>query len=71
MFNLHVVLPNGTYLNQDIEAITLPTVDGQRTLLANHMATVLPIETGLMYIKIKGERFTSLSSKHWDGFPII
>lgn len=56
MFSLHIVLPTGTYLKQDVDAITLPTQDGQRTLLANHMATVLPIETGLMYLKLKGEK---------------
>lgn len=56
MFKLRVVLPTGMYLEEDVDAVTVPTIDGQRTLLSNHMATVLPIELGIMYTKKKGEK---------------
>lgn len=56
MFKLRVVLPTGLYLEEDVDAVTVSTIDGQRTLLPNHMATVLPIELGIMYTKKKGEK---------------
>jgi len=55
VFTLNVVLPSGLYLTESVDSITLPTIDGQRTLLPNHMATVLPIETGVMYLKHQGQ----------------
>lgn len=40
----------------EIDSITLPTSDGQRTVLQEHMAIVLPIEIGIMYTKSKDGR---------------
>ena len=56
MFSLKIVSPAGIYDELDVDAITLPTVDGQRTVLPNHMATVLPLEIGVMFYKVKGEK---------------
>ena len=56
MFRLHIVLPSGTYLEAEVSAITLPSVDGQRTVLPNHMALVLPLEIGNLYTKKNNER---------------
>ncbi|CAM3601866.1 ATP synthase F1 subunit epsilon [Erysipelothrix urinaevulpis] len=55
MFNLRIVSPEGVYSELEIDSITLPTIDGQRTMLSNHMATVLPLTIGIMYYKVKGE----------------
>lgn len=63
MFTLNVVLPSGLYLTESVDSITLPTIDGQRTLLPNHMATVLPIETGVMYLKHQGQISVSKQKK--------
>lgn len=56
MFKLDVITPKGIYLQTEVESITLPSTDGQRTVLANHMPLVLPIDIGIMYHKVKGEK---------------
>lgn len=56
MFSLKIISPEGVYDELDVDSLTLPTVDGQRTLLPNHMATVLPLKIGVMYYHVKGEK---------------
>ena len=56
MFSLKIISPEGIYDELDVESLTLPTVDGRRTLLPNHMATVLPLEIGVMFYTVKGEK---------------
>ena len=56
MFSLKIISPEGIYDELDVDSITLPTVDGQRTVLPNHMATVLPLNIGVMFYKVKGDK---------------
>ena len=44
MFELKVITPKGVYLTHEVDSITVKSVDGQRTILPNHMALVLPLE---------------------------
>ncbi|WP_159648733.1 ATP synthase F1 subunit epsilon [Erysipelothrix aquatica] len=55
MFTFKLLTPNGLYRTLEIDSVTLPTTDGQRTMLANHMATVMPIDIGVMYTKTNSE----------------
>ena len=55
MFNLRIVSPKGIYSEIEVDSLTLPTIDGQRTILANHMPIVLPLQIGIMYYKLNGE----------------
>ncbi|CAM4242275.1 ATP synthase F1 subunit epsilon [Erysipelothrix aquatica] len=55
MFTFKLLTPNGLYKTLEIDSVTLPTTDGQRTMLANHMATVMPIDIGVMYTKKNSE----------------
>lgn len=55
MFTFKLLTPNGLYKTLEIDSVTLPTTEGQRTMLANHMATVMPIDIGVMYTKTNSE----------------
>lgn len=55
MFKLDIITPKGIYDQVEIDSITLPGIDGQRTVLPNHMAIVVPIEVGIMFYKVKGK----------------
>lgn len=56
MFKLDIITPSGIYEQVEVDRITLPSIDGQRTVLANHMGLVLPIEIGIMYYQQKGKK---------------
>ncbi len=59
MFDLVVLSHYGKMSPHHIESITLPTSDGQRTILARHMEVYVEVEIGIVEIKSeKGkERF--------------
>lgn len=52
MFNLKIVSPTEVYDELEVKSLTLPSTDGQRTILPNHMPLVLPLEVGVMYYKV-------------------
>jgi len=56
MFKLDIITPKGVYEQVEIDRITLPSIDGQRTVLANHMALVIPIEIGIMFYQKDGKK---------------
>lgn len=63
MFVLNVVTPKKTFLTAEIDTITVPSTDGQRTILSNHMTTVIALEYGLVHTVIDGEKRTFVSSE--------
>ena len=46
MFELNMLTIDGKKYNGEVSRISLPTSDGIRTILANHMDIVVPIEIG-------------------------
>lgn len=56
MFKLDIITPKGVYLETEVDSITLPSIDGQRTVLSNHMPIVMPIDIGIMYHKVNDEK---------------
>lgn len=51
MFKLDIVKPTGKYNQMEVEALTLPSMDGQITILPNHMPTVIALDFGIGKIK--------------------
>lgn len=50
---LTVITPNRTVLSEDIEELTLETINGQMGILPHHMPLVTSIKPGEMTLKIK------------------
>lgn len=50
MFELTMLTLDGKKHTEEISRITLPTSDGVRTILANHMDIVIPVEIGQVRI---------------------
>lgn len=46
MFSLTMLTSDGKEYNEEIDRISLPTADGVRTILENHMDIVVPVEIG-------------------------
>lgn len=46
MFELTMLTLDGKKHTEEIERISLPTEDGIRTILANHMPAVIPVDIG-------------------------
>ncbi|QIK69738.1 ATP synthase F1 subunit epsilon [Erysipelothrix sp. HDW6C] len=51
MFAVKILTPHGIYDTIQIDSITLPSTEGQRTVLENHMPLIMSLEIGVMYIK--------------------
>jgi F-type H+-transporting ATPase subunit epsilon len=56
MFELTMLTMDGKKHTEEIERISLPTDDGIRTILANHMPAVLPVEIGKLLLINGNER---------------
>lgn len=52
MFRLKISTPKGVYYDEDVKSINIKSVDGQRTILPNHMALVMPTDLGLLKINL-------------------
>lgn len=50
MFILDIVKPTGKYNSMEVESLVLPSMDGQVTILPNHMATVIALDFGISKI---------------------
>ena len=51
MFILDIVKPTGKYNSMEVEALTMPSTDGQITVLPNHMPSVIALDFGVVKIK--------------------
>ena len=50
MFTLELVTYKGIYKTMEVQSINLPTPDGRRGILPNHMAIMLPVSIGVLSI---------------------
>ncbi len=53
-FTAHFVTYKGTYRDVETEKLNVPTTDGRRTVLANHMPIMLPLENGVVEMASQG-----------------
>ena len=68
LFRVDFITYNGTYRSIETDKLSLPAIDGRRTLLSNHMPTMIPIDIGVIE--------TSVDNKlsHWavsDGMVLF
>lgn len=63
MFELTMITVDGKKQKEELARISLPTSDGIRTVLANHMPVVAPIEIGQVVLIRKNERETVVVSE--------
>lgn len=63
MFELTMITVDGKKQKEELARISLPTSDGIRTILANHMPIVAPIEIGQVVLIRKNERETVVVSE--------
>ncbi len=48
LFKVDFITYNGIYRSIQTDKLNLPAIDGRRTLLSNHMPTIIPIEIGVI-----------------------
>ncbi len=56
MLSVKLVTYQGDYKTLEVDSINLPTPQGRRGILPNHMPIMLPIDIGVMYVKINGQQ---------------
>lgn len=56
MFELNMLTIDGKKYNGEVSRVSLPTSDGIRTILANHMDIVVPIEIGQIRLIRENDR---------------
>jgi len=56
MFDVKIVTYKGIYKKLRASSLNIPTMDGRRVVLSNHMPIVIPIEVGSIYITEKDQR---------------
>jgi len=54
-FNLKLVSPTGVKHNEEVEEVTLPTPNGQITVLADHTPLISLISPGEIILRLKGK----------------
>lgn len=57
MFRLRIATPKGVYLDEEVLAINIKSIDGQRTMLPNHMPVVIPTDTGILKVTLKDKTY--------------
>lgn len=55
MIAIKVITPTGLYLSDEVEAIHVKTVEGERTILPNHMPIVSMLVTSRLSLKKNGQ----------------
>lgn len=55
MIQIRIITPTGLYLEEEVEAVHVKTVEGERTLLPNHIAIVAVLVPSRCSLKINGE----------------
>lgn len=51
MFSFKIVTPKGEYANMEAKAVSVPSIDGIITVLANHMDVIIPLDIGILKIE--------------------
>lgn len=54
-FRLHILTPERQFFDEQVEALTIDTTDGELTVLAGHAAISVPLTIGSLYIKQEGK----------------
>lgn len=54
-FKVELITYRGVYRTLEAEKINVPSKDGRRALLPNHMATIIPLELGVINITTDGK----------------
>lgn len=65
LFNLKILTPERQFFDGDVEALTVTTIDGQFTFLADHIPVVMPLVVGTLLIKMPDDTRTIFNS---EGF---
>jgi F-type H+-transporting ATPase subunit epsilon len=52
--NFKIITPERTVLTEEVDSLTCPTIDGQITVLPNHIPLISPIQHGELVTKING-----------------
>ncbi|MEG0360389.1 MAG: ATP synthase F1 subunit epsilon [Longicatena sp.] len=55
MIKVKIITPVGLYMDEEVEAINVRTIDGETTILSHHMPIVAMLQTCKYSLKIKGE----------------
>ena len=62
--SLEVVTPFRTVLNEDVESVTLPGIEGEMGILPEHVPLLTTLDAGIMsYVNGKGK--TQAIAVHW------
>ena len=62
--NLEVVTPFRTVLNEDVESVTLPGIEGEMGILTEHVPLLTTLDAGIMsYVNNSGN--TQAIAVHW------
>lgn len=54
MLSIKIITPLGLYMEREVEAVHVKTVEGETTLLPNHIPLVAMLETCKLQLKEKG-----------------
>ncbi len=64
---LRIITPKKLVLEQEIVGITVPSVDGELTILSNHVPLFTALEEGVVRIEVeKGEEFLSIGGGYLE-----
>lgn len=55
MFKLTIMTYKGIYKEVDCDSCNLPSIDGRRGILPNHMPIMMPVEIGVLHTVENGE----------------
>ena len=61
-FHLQIVTPDGLYLDDQVESVTVRTTEGDQTILKNHSPYVAALGIGTMRVKQNGKTRTAAVS---------
>ena len=62
--NLEVVTPFRTVLNEDVDSVTLPGIEGELGILPEHVPLLTILDTGIMSY-VNGSGNTQAIAVHW------
>ena len=62
--SLEVVTPFRTVLNEDVDSVTLPGIEGELGILPEHVPLLTTLDTGIMSY-VKGNGNTQAIAVHW------
>jgi len=62
--SLEVVTPFRTVLNEDVDSVTLPGIEGELGILPEHVPLLTTLDTGIMSY-VKGSGNTQAIAVHW------